>query len=136
MMRSLLALCALLPLAACATTPQVHAPLANIHYSALGHDPFWMVSIGDDLIVLTLGEPGGSADGPLADHGWPRTLPRTEGDRRIWQSGEGTNVITIEARPGPCEGSGGTLYEDRVSVRLSGRELSGCGGRLLREGRG
>ena len=50
----------------------------------------------------------------------------------LWQSGEGTQVIAIASRPGPCTGSGGRVYEDEVRVRLSGRELIGCGGRLVR----
>ena len=132
--RALLLLSPLL-LAACETAPDVYDPVRNVRYSALGHDPFWMVTIGDDRIVLTLGDEGGRADGALDDYSWPRTLPRTEGNVRTWQSGDGTAVITVQARPGPCEGSGGRVYEDHVRVRLSGRELTGCGGPLLREGR-
>jgi hypothetical protein len=64
-------------------------------------------------------------------HRYPRTLPRTVDGVRTWESGDGTAVISIEAFPGPCEASRGTRYRDRVRVRLSGRELNGCGGPRL-----
>lgn len=123
---------ALLPLllvAGCETMPRPYAPVATIRYQALGAEPFWTLAIGDRRIVLRTG-------GETGDATWPRTLPRTEGGVRIWQSGEGTSVIGIEARAGRCIGAGGQVYEDHVRVRLSGRELTGCGGRLVRgEGR-
>jgi hypothetical protein len=50
---------------------------------------------------------------------------------RRWQSGD----ILIEARPGPCT-AGVLAFTDRVRVVHHGRELSGCGGRLLRPERG
>jgi uncharacterized membrane protein len=131
-MRILLPLAAL-ALAGCAAADRSrpYAPVRNVQYSAIGHDPFWMVAIGDDRIVLTLGPEGGRADGALESYAFPRTLPRAEGDVRTWQSGAGTGVIAIEARPGPCDGAGGMRFEDHVRVRLSGRELTGCGGRQL-----
>lgn len=104
-----------------------------VDYSAIGHAPFWMVTIGDDRIVLRLGHDGGEWAEEYDDIVFPRTLPRTEGGFRTWEAGDGTAVITIQARPGPCEGARGRRYEDHVRVRLSGRELSGCGGRLVRE---
>ena len=113
-------------LAACATGPQPYAPVDNVRYQALGAEPFWYLAIGDDRIVLRTSE-GGEAV-------WPRTMPRMEGETRIWQSGDGVQVISIEARPGPCETEGEEVYADHVRVRLSGRELIGCGGRLLRRG--
>ena len=136
MRRSPISLC-LLAVAACATQPGVYSPVGTVRYSALGHDPFWMVTIGDDRIVLALGDEGGRADGAVNSFSYPRTLPRTVGGVRTWQSGDGgTGVIGIEARRGPCSGSRGSVYEDHVRVRLSGRELTGCGGRLLEEPRG
>jgi len=113
-------------LAGCTNTPQPYAPVRDLRYSAVGEQPFWLLAIGDDRILLRLGEAGGEAI-------WPRTLPRTVDNVRRWESGEGTNVIAIEARPGPCTGSGGRQFEDNVIVRLSGRELTGCGGRLIGE---
>jgi len=122
----------LLLLAGCQTSSRPYAPVENVRYSAIGHQPFWMVTIGDDRIVLRLGHDGGEEAGEYDDLAWPRTLPRTEDGVTSWQSGDGTAVIAIEARPGPCEGAGGRVYEDRVRVRLSGRELDGCGGRPVR----
>jgi uncharacterized membrane protein len=130
--RFLLVLPALL-LAACETSPEVHNPVSSVSYSAIGHDPFWMVTIGDDRIVLTMGDEGGRADGALDSYEFPRVLPVTNGVVRTWESADGTSVISVQSRPGPCTGSGDRVYEDHVRVRLSGRELSGCGGRLLNE---
>lgn len=128
-MRTQLSLLPLILLAACATTPRPYAPVDNVRYSAIGAEPFWMVTIGDDRIVLRLGQEGWQ----VSDIAYPRTLPVTQGDLTRWQSGEGTQVITVEARqlPEPCEQSG-RHYEDHVRVMLSGRMLEGCGGRLLR----
>ncbi len=47
-----------------------------------------------------------------------------------WESGSGTEVITVEARPGPCT-TGGRDFEDKVIVALSGRSFEGCGGRQI-----
>lgn len=129
MNRLLLAL-PLLALTACATSQRPYAPVQDVRYQAIGHDPFWMVTIGDDRIVLRLGHDGGAEADEYDEIVFPRTLPRTVGDVRTWQSGEGTQVITVEARPGPC-GDHEHRYQDHVRVRLSGRELTGCGGRLL-----
>ncbi|WP_166040124.1 hypothetical protein [Sphingosinicella sp. YJ22] len=128
-MRTRLSLLSLLLLAACATPPRPYAPVDNVRYSAIGTDPFWMVTIGDDRIVLRLGQEGQEA----RDIVYPRTLPVTQGDLTRWQSGDGTQVITVEARrmTAACERSG-RRYEDHVRVMLSGRMLDGCGGRLLR----
>ena len=114
-----------LALAACATSNTPYAPVDNVRYQAMGAEPFWLLVIGDDRIVLRTSEQG-------EDSVWPRTLPRTENGTRIWQSGEGVQVIAVEARPGPCETESEQVYADRVRIRLSGRELNGCGGRLLR----
>jgi uncharacterized membrane protein len=127
-MKKTLAFLPALLLAGCASY-QPHAPVRDVQYSALGHDPFWLLTIGDDRIVLTLGEEGGRADGGLQTISYPRTLPRIVGGVRTWQAGDGTGVINVEARPGACEGGGGRRYEHHVRVRLSGRELTGCGGR-------
>ena len=117
--------------AACASAERPYAPVEDVRFTALGHDPFWMATVGDDSIVLTLGP-----EGALNEQRWPRTLPRTDGGVTRWESGDGTAVISIEARPGPCTGSRGAVYEHHATVRLSGRELSGCGGRRLAKGRG
>ncbi|HEX8640354.1 MAG TPA: hypothetical protein VF704_04275 [Allosphingosinicella sp.] len=114
----------MLAVAACQTPSQehIHSPVRNPVYQAFGGEPFWSLAIGNDRIVLSL-------DG--TDAVWPRTLPRTVDRVRTWQSGDGTAVISIEARPGPCVTEGQEIFEDEVRVRLSGRELTGCGGRLI-----
>jgi uncharacterized membrane protein len=116
--------------AACAAD-QPYAPVRDVRYSALGEAPFWMVTIGDDKILLTLAPDGGGRRARLRSHAYPRVLPHSDGDIRRWESGDGTAVIAVEARPGPCTASRGATYADHVRVRLSGRELQGCGGRLL-----
>ncbi len=132
-MKPLPILClALLAAAGCAS-PRAHAPVRDVSYSAIGTDPFWMLTIGDDRIVLTRGSP---ARDRLRDAVYPRVLPRTVEGVRIWESGEGVAVISIEARPGRCQGPSGIVYEDEVRVRLSGIELNGCGGRMLAGRRG
>lgn len=128
----------LLPLllAGCASEqPQVYAPVKNIRYGAISHDPFWLVSIGDDRIVLTTGPSGGRADGELDSYAYPRPLPIFKDGVRRWESGNGTAVIAVEAREGPCS-TGGHSYQDRVKVYLSGRTMEGCGGREIAERRG
>lgn len=124
---------ALIALAGCATDSRVYSPVRNFSYGAISHDPFWLVSIGDDKIVLTLGPEGGRADGELNSYQYPRVLPQTTEGVRRWQSAEGTQVITIEARPGPCT-TGGRTYADSTRVLLSGRVLEGCGGREVSHG--
>ncbi|QAY75213.1 hypothetical protein [Sphingosinicella sp. BN140058] len=116
----------------CAADPPPFAPVANVAYSAVGADPFWMVTIGDHRIVLTLGPAEGGKG--LVSHDYPRVLPRETETTTFWQSGEGTDVISIEARKESCE-AGGRRFEDQVRVTLSGRMLQGCGGRLLAGGR-
>lgn len=120
---------ALIALAGCASGTQTpFSPVNDFQYGAISHDPFWLVSIGDDRIVLTMGPAGGRADGELNSYEYPRVLPRTVNGVRRWESGQGTQVIAIEARPGPCA-TGGRTYEDHVKVYLSGRVMTGCGGR-------
>ena len=107
---------------ACETARQdVRDPL----YEAHGSEPFWGLAIGEDRIVLnaTLDE--------IGEMTWPRTLPRTVGGVRTWQSGEGARAVSIESRRGPCTNEAHEIYEDEVVVRVGGLELSGCGGRLI-----
>ena len=129
-MKRLLALLSLLLAGCAAERPQVYAPVENIRYGAISHDPFWLVSIGDDKIVLTTGPSGGRADGELTSYAYPRPLPTYRDGIRRWESSEGTAVITVEARKGPCS-TGGHAYQDRVKVYLSGRMMEGCGGREI-----
>ena len=123
------ALLPLLLLAGCAAAVEApYAPTASVEYGARGHDPFWMVTVGDDRIVLARGPDGGRADGEIVEAVYPRVLPVERDGVRRWESGEGTMVIAIEARQGPCI-DGGRSYEDKVKVYLSGVMLEGCGGR-------
>ncbi|MDP8994167.1 MAG: hypothetical protein M3N07_04155 [Pseudomonadota bacterium] len=131
-MKPLPPLLALLLAAGCAA-PRPSAPVRDVVYSAVGADPFWMLTIGEDRIVLTRGGPG---DERPHESVYPRALPREVDGVRIWQSGEGVQAITIEARPGRCVGPSGILYEDQVRVRLTGLELEGCGGRMFAGRRG
>jgi uncharacterized membrane protein len=126
---------ALLLLTGCAANQAPYSAVRDASYAALGENPFWMVAIGDDKIVLTLGPAPGTEPGKLDSHIYPRVLPRTAGEVKRWESGEGTDVITVEARPGPCT-TGGRAFEDNVKVALSGRMFEGCGGRQYSGGRG
>ena len=126
----------LLLVAGCAAdrAREPYSPVDSFAYGAISHDPFWMVAIGDDSIVLTRGPEGGRADGELVSHAWPRALPREQDGVRRWESGDGTAVIAVETRVGPCT-TGGRSYPDRVKVYLSGVVLEGCGVRELTEER-
>ena len=136
-MRRLLLALPLLLSAGCETyRSDPYAPVEDVRYTAIGHDPFWMVTIGDDRIVLRTAQEGGMEARNYGDAVFARTLPRTVDGVTTWESGDGIAVISIEARPGPCEGASGRRYADHVRVRLSGREMTGCGGRLLTGRRG
>ena len=133
-MRRLLLVLPVLLASACQTASRPYAPVDNVRYSAIGQDPFWMVTIGDDAIVLASGPDPGAESRRMRSYRYPRTLPRTVDGVRRWESANGTAVISVEATPGPCNGSGGVRYRDRVRVRLSGREMFGCGGPRLDRG--
>ncbi len=122
-----------LALAGCSTTSDVHGPKDHFEYGAISHDPFWIVSVGDQQIVLTRGPSGGRADGELTTVEFPRTLPvETESGVRRWESGQGSAFISLEARPGPCT-TGGRTYADTTRVIVSGQQqLRGCGGPEMR----
>jgi uncharacterized membrane protein len=132
-MKKLLPALALVLAASCATNrSQLYAPVRDIAYQAMGAGPFWMVTIGDDRIVLRW-------------TGWDavhqRTLPRTVDGVITWRAGGDNAAIVIEARPGPCRDRRGQVFEHQVRVSLSGEildpsgryaeELTGCGGRLI-----
>jgi len=123
---------AALLLSGCAAAERPYAPVRDVRYSAIGAAPFWLLTIGDDRIVLARPSKGRG----MAEAVYPRVLARREGGVQTWQSGEGVQVIGIEARAGRCEGARGIVYEDQVRIRLSGAELNGCGGRIVEGGRG
>ena len=134
-MRHALMLLPLLLAAGCETHSRPYSPVETVRYQALGQDPFWMVTIGDDSIVLSSGREPEMGDGRIRGYRYPRTLPRIVDGVRRWESADGTAVISVEAFPEPCDGAGGRRYRDRVRVRLSGREMHGCGGPEI-DGRG
>lgn len=123
MTRLLLAL-PLLIAAGCATSQRPYAPVNDVRYQAMGAEPFWMLAIGDDRIVLRSSTFQG-------ERSWPRNLPRTLAGVRSWRSEQGGSAITVESRPGPCETEGEEVYEDNVRVTVGDQNLTGCGGRLL-----
>ncbi len=128
-MRQSLLLLPLLLAGGCETSSrQPYAPVENVRYQAIGQDPFWLLTIGDDSIVLSSGRDPETGGERIRGYRYPRTLPRTVDGVRRWESADGTAVISVEASPEPCDGAGGRRYRDRVRVRLSGREMHGCGG--------
>jgi hypothetical protein len=92
-------------LAACASTPTPYNPVNDVRYSALGADPYWQVTIGDDRIVLRHAGDPQSATTP-ADSVWPRTLPRIVDGTTTWQSQGPAGAIEIEARAQTCTSGG------------------------------
>jgi uncharacterized membrane protein len=121
----------LLVLAGCAATgPNPVDPVGQFHYGAIGHDPFWLVAIGDERIVLTLGPEGGRADGELQSYQYPRALPREENGIRRWEARSGGQTLVITARRAACSNEGRS-YPDTVELRLDRRVLKGCGGREM-----
>jgi uncharacterized membrane protein len=107
---------------------RIYAPVKNIEYGAISHDPFWLISIGDGQAVLTRGSPGGRADGELHSFAYKNPVPSYTGGVKRWQAGAGNDVMTLEARPGPCT-TGGRRYADHVKLFLGARTMTGCGGR-------
>lgn len=110
-------------LAGCASAPV--QMMRNPVYQGIGAAPAWQVAVGRRSIVLRLGEPGARASA----HRYPGIRRGARG-LKSWDAGDGIAVISVDARPGPCA-HGDLVFEDHVRVRLSGRELAGCGGRLL-----
>lgn len=122
-------------LASCAAD-EPRSPVRDAGYSAIGENPFWMVAIGDDAIVLTRSD----GEGRLTHRDYPRLLPRTVDGARVWQSGTGADAITIIALRGPCQSAAQAgsryvhNYEHHVAVSVGEgktEELRGCGGRIL-----
>ena len=102
-MRRLLLLWPLLLAGGCQTASRPYAPVDNVRYSAIGQEPFWMVTIGDDAIVLASSPDPGAESRRVRNYRYPRTLPRTVDGVRRRGSANGTAVISVEAMPGPCD---------------------------------
>lgn len=119
---------AMLALGACASRPPiVHVEQAHPFYGALGHDPGWMLMIGDDTAGMRVMRQDGGYD----DLRFARTLSRVTEGVRTWRMAGAGHSLTVEARPARCQGSR-IAFEDTVRVTLDGRVLDGCGGRALR----
>ena len=100
----------------------------DLGYIARGSNPSWFLQIGESAIWLTFGVRR-RHDPPLPKMTYPPAAMVVEGGVRRWQSGSGVAVISVEAWPGGCQNeAAGSPITDRVRVRLSGRELEGCGG--------
>ena len=124
---------AMQPAIALAPVPTMN--IENSFYSAIGGSPGWVLMIGDDRIAMRTITPGAEGQPPgYRDYRFPRTLPRTVDEVRIWQSSAADQTITVEARRLPCRRSERYAFEDSVRVTLNGHVFQGCGGRALREG--
>jgi len=109
--------------------------VAHPVYVAMGGSPAWILMIGDDRIAIrTMTGSGGSHDS-WQDHQFPRSLPRTTGQIKAWQSASADETITIETRAEPCRRGERVTFEDTVRVTLNGQVLEGCGGHALRDER-
>ena len=126
-----LPLVALLVLAACAADRS--RPLSLVRhplYQAVGGPPGWTLAVGREEIVLRLAPEAGAGPGGAAMT-WRYPSPRAglEGGVKRWEAGAGTRTIAVEARRSACA-NGAVRFEDEVRIRLGGRELTGCGGRI------
>jgi hypothetical protein len=100
-------------------------------YQAVGGPPGWTLSVGRNRIVLRLSpDPSDGPGAPAIVREYPSPRGGYADGVKRWEAGSGTQVIAIEARRAPCR-SGSVRFQDEVRVRLSGRELAGCGGRIL-----
>lgn len=116
-------------LGACESRPPiVHVEQTHPIYGALGHDPGWILMIGDNSVGMRVMRQDGGYD----DLRFARTLPRLVGDVRAWQMTDAGHTLTVEARPERCQGNR-IAFEDTVRITLDGRVLDGCGGRALRD---
>ena len=104
-------------LLACAAEVQPEFGIERAIYVAQGDAAGWNLAIGQSGAVLSIGD--------RATHYGNLVLEEAGGIRR-WSGGEGTAVIEVVATPGACT-LRGYPWNDRVRVRLSGRELDGCG---------
>jgi uncharacterized membrane protein len=111
--------------AGCATSSTPYAPVENVRYQGAGTEPFWLLAIGDDRIVLRIGDED--------ERQWPRTLPMRDGNVVRWRSDGSAGPILVESRstPTPCE-LGNQSFQDVVRVMVGELRLEGCGGRLIR----
>ena len=121
----------LLALASCATAEQREelpaAPADSPIHSAHGDNPLWHVVIWPDRIGLLVDTGGRGREADFLRTRYEGVRETRTGGVRRWQAGRGTAVISVEVWDGPCEISRWD-YRQVARVRLSGRELNGCGG--------
>ena len=96
-MRQFLLILPLFLAAGCETTPRPYAPVDNVRYSAIGENPFWLLTIGDDRIVLRQSPRRRRRRGGLAAH--PAAHRRRQADLGVRRRHQ---VITIETAPAPA----------------------------------
>jgi len=104
-----------------------------IQYMAMGAQPVWQVVVDREKITLTFDREGRGGPGSTANYFYPLVTPRREGGTRIWETRNGTELLSIQARPEPCRDDQGAMLEDSVRVIVGARELTGCGGAILEE---
>jgi uncharacterized membrane protein len=115
--RSRLTLALLLPLAACAATPQVADP-AREHYEALGNEPGWHLDIHDGRIDY-VGDYGETKISVV------RPEPRPSINGRRYYAGR----LIVDVTYSPCnDAMSGRGYADLVMVTADGKTVKGCGG--------
>jgi uncharacterized membrane protein len=127
---------ALFLLAGCTTRNEPLSLVDNPRYQAIGGSPFWLLAVGEDVIVLRLHHDS-IADSKTSSLTYRARNPRADyrDGTKIWEAGSGTALMRVEARRGTCRRSDGATYQDEVRVRHAGRELRGCGGRMISGGR-
>ncbi|MET0248137.1 MAG: membrane-like protein [Sphingobium sp.] len=89
-------------------------------YRAIGTEPFWAVTVRDDMLVFE-----------RPDHA-PLRLAVTKDAtaRTVEYRGDG---FTLTATPEPCsDGMSDAIWSDRVQIAFADGTLKGCGG--IREG--
>jgi len=121
---------AILFLGGCATVDD-DSLVDNPVYEARSGDG-WRLVIGDD-IALRLGH--NFVDYPIVYviYRYPGVRGREHEGVRRWRSSIAGSTILIQAHPGPCALRDGSAYEHNVRVVTRRLELSGCGGRQVRQ---
>jgi uncharacterized membrane protein len=110
--------------AASAPPPDSNEAAPRHLFRGEGEDPYWVAMVDEREIVLYFG-PGSESNQPAFRY--PGVRASTVDGVRRWEAGSGTAVIGIEAWDEACV-LRGYDYRERARVRLSGRELNGCGG--------
>lgn len=109
----------------------IFAPASAYEFHAAGANPSWLVLVGQQRITLAITSTGSDGRLQMLRTSFAEVTRDHIPAARRWRAGTGTEVIGVEAWPQPCR-VGTAVVEDAVRVRLSGRELRGCGGRAIR----